>query len=177
MLSKLQGRTDIPLNSTGLQQAEECGEFLKRSQWDVIITSPLKRAKHTAEIINRSLNLPLLEMDEFLERYFGDAEGLTLQERKLLYPDNHYPNEEDMFSVNTRVMAGLDKINQKYGDSKVLLVAHGAVINSILTNLSNGEIGSGKTKLENACISDIHFHQEQWKIKTFNQVSHLSQYR
>jgi uncharacterized phosphatase len=142
-----------------------------------MITSPLKRAKKTAEIINKSLNLPLVEMDEFVEIYFGDAEGMTFHERYSAFPDKNYPNKEDIISVNKRVMEGLDEINQKFNGSKVLLVAHGAVINAILTNLSNGEIGSGKTRLKNACISDIHFHQEQWKIKTFNQVSHLSQFR
>lgn len=49
VLGKVQGRTDIPLNSTGIVQAEKCAELLKLSKWDVIITSPLKRAKETAE--------------------------------------------------------------------------------------------------------------------------------
>lgn len=41
-LGKLQGRTDIYLNSKGILQAKECSQFLKASQWHVIITSPLK---------------------------------------------------------------------------------------------------------------------------------------
>jgi uncharacterized phosphatase len=140
----------------------------------VIITSPLKRAKVTAEIINRSLNLPLLEMEEFKEKHFGDAEGMTFEERKSSFPDNIYPNQEDESILNKRIMAGLTAIYEKYRDSRVLLVAHGAVINTILTALSDGELGYGKIKLSNACMNDIHFHEKQWKIKTFNQVSHLS---
>jgi uncharacterized phosphatase len=170
----IQGRTDIPLNSTGILQAEECGQFLKSSQWDLIITSPLKRARLTAEIINRSLMVPLVEMEELKEKCFGDAEGMTFQERRTAFPDNIYPNQEDEVSLTNRVMASLNSINQKYGDRKLLLVAHGAVIKSILTHLSTGELGLGKTKLKNGCINDIHFHQEQWKIKSFNQVAHLS---
>jgi uncharacterized phosphatase len=176
-IGRIQGRTDVPLNSKGILQAEECGQFFKTSQWDVIITSPLKRAKLTAEIINRSLFVPLVEMDELKEKCFGDAEGMTLQERRIAFPDNIYPNQEDESSLTIRVMSALDKIKQKYGDSRLLVVAHGAVINSILAHLSDGELGFGKTKLKNACISDIHFHQEQWKVQTFNQVSHLTPYK
>ncbi|MDV2888482.1 histidine phosphatase family protein, partial [Alkalihalophilus pseudofirmus] len=77
-----------PLNAKGIQQAKESGQFLKHSDWDVIITSPLKRARRTAEIINESLNIPLVEMDDFKEKYFGDAEGMTLEERRVAFP-NH----------------------------------------------------------------------------------------
>ena len=94
----------------------------------------------------RGLNVPLVEMDDF-RRSFGDAEGMTLQERLSAYPDKKYPNQEDRLSLNTRVMAGITKINDKYGNSKILLVAHGAVINSILATLSNGGIGSEKQHL------------------------------
>jgi uncharacterized phosphatase len=149
--------------------------ILKQSSWDVIITSPLKRAKVTAEIINRSINIPLVIMEEFKEKFFGVAEGLTFEERKEKYPDHQYPNEEDELSLSKRVMTGLDKIKQEYRDQKVLLVIHGAVINSILAEISNGELGYRKTRIQNACFSDIHFNENSWKIKTFNQVSHLSQ--
>lgn len=175
-LGKLQGRTDIQLNETGIIQAEECSEFLKSSQWDVIITSPLKRAKQTAEIINKNLIVPLIEMKDFLERDYGDAEGMVLEERISAFPDKSYPNQEDRLTLNNRIMTGIQEINQRYEENKILLIAHGAVINAILAVLSNGKIGSGKTKLINACISNIYFHQDRWRIKDFNQISHLSKY-
>ncbi|WP_416151780.1 histidine phosphatase family protein [Salipaludibacillus sp. HK11] len=175
-LGRLQGRTDIPLNSKGILQAEECGCYLKHYGWDVMITSPLKRAKETAEIINKDKNIPLVEMDEFLERYYGDAEGMTLEERLTAFPNRNYPNQEDRDSINKRIMNGIQKINKVYSGKEILLVAHGAVINSVLAKFSNGEIGSGKTKLINACISNIEFVKEEWIIKNYNQVNHLSQY-
>lgn len=173
-LGRLQGRTDIPLNNIGIQQAENCRDFLKGTLWDVFISSPLIRAKQTAEIINQGLHLPIIEMADFAEQSFGDAEGLTLEERLVAFPDKIYPNQEDWNSLNKRVIVGIDKIYHNHQDKKVLLVAHGAVINSILATLSDGEIGSGKTKLMNACISNIHFHEEKWTVKSYNQVDHLS---
>lgn len=176
-IGKLQGRTDIPLNETGILQAEECSEFLKSSQWDVLITSPLKKAKQTAKIIKKNVNVSVIEMEEFLERDYGDAEGMAYAERTSKFPDSIYPNQEERTSLNKRIMEGIEKINQRYEDKKVMLVAHGAVINSILSVLSNGEIGSGKTKLINACISNIYLRQDKWTIKDFNQISHLSKYK
>ncbi|MGG0720222.1 histidine phosphatase family protein [Robertmurraya massiliosenegalensis] len=65
----------------------------------------------------------------------------------------------------------------KYKNKRVIVVAHGAVINAILAELSDGEVGSGKTKLVNACIINITFSQGEWNIKNFNQIAYLSQYR
>lgn len=140
----------------------------------LIITSPLRRAKQTAEIINSNLKLPIIEMEEFIERSYGDAEGIPIEERLVTFHDGNIPNQETLNSLKSRVMEGLHIINDKFPNKKVLLVAHGAVINSILATLSNGEIGSGKTKLINACISNIHYYQKEWKIEDFNQVTHLS---
>ncbi len=175
-IGKFQGRSDIPLNSNGTLQAEQCRQFLKNSQWDLIITSPLKRAKQTAEIINKDLNVPLIEMDEFLERNYGDAEGLTINERLSAFPTKNYPNQEQRDSLKKRVIKGIEKVNQLHNRKKILLVSHGAVINTILAMFSNNKIGSGKTKLINACISNIEFVEEKWNIKDYNQVNHLSQF-
>jgi uncharacterized phosphatase len=173
-LGKLQGQTDIPLNITGIQQAQECRELLKKTNWDVIITSPLKRARQTAEIINRDLNVPLIEMSDLMERGFGDAEGMNLEERLSSFPNGDYSNQEDNGIFTKRVMAGIDQINDRFSGGKVLIVSHGAVINEILSNLSNGEIGSGKTDLINACINNISYCDNQYKIIDYNQISHLS---
>ncbi|MDI5788631.1 histidine phosphatase family protein [Bacillus licheniformis] len=67
---------------------------MKGSDWDVIITSPLRRAKETAEIINQYLGLEIIEMEDFIERNYGDAEGMPFEERMRLYPDKEYPNQE-----------------------------------------------------------------------------------
>lgn len=167
---------DIPLNARGVQQAEEAAAYLSDEKYDVLITSPLQRAKQTARIINQHLQLPFVKMDEFKERYFGDAQGMAKKERMSAFPDKNYPNLETREALGKRVMAGLHKITENYPDKQVLLVAHGAVINTILASLSNGKIGSGKTKLINACISNISFDRSQWKIQDYNQVTHLSAY-
>lgn len=171
---KLQGKTDIPLNNNGIAQAEESATFLMNESWDLVIASPLKRAKNTAEIINEKLNLPLILNDAFMERSFGDAEGMLLTERMAAYPNHDYPNQEARESFENRLIKGMTEIANEYQDKRVLLVAHGAVINAILSVISEGEIGSGKTSLHNACRSTLTFDSRKWTIESYNQVDHLT---
>ncbi|RTR34005.1 histidine phosphatase family protein [Robertmurraya yapensis] len=173
-LGMLQGKTDIPLNHKGINQAKECGEFLKSATWDVVVTSPLTRAKQTAEIVSSFIDKPLIEMAEFIERDYGDAEGMTVEERMTTYPNKNYPNQEDRLSLTKRIMKGLEQIRQKWEGKSVIVVAHGAVINAILGELSNGEIGSDKTRLRNACLNNIEHVDDVWNIKDFNLVAHLT---
>ena len=172
-IGKLQGHTDIELNKNGIIQANACADYLYNTNCELIITSPLKRAKQTAKIIAERKRLPLIKMPEFIERNYGEAEGMTVEERLLKFPDLQYPNQETKEDVRERVMNGLQQIQKEHKLSNIILVAHGAVINSILAILSNNEIGSGKTKLANACLSTINYDQGIWKIKDFNQVGHL----
>ncbi|MFD1674069.1 histidine phosphatase family protein [Alicyclobacillus fodiniaquatilis] len=173
---RLQGREDIPLNDRGRAQARQSGEFLRRFSWDMLITSPMRRAKETAEIIRIALNqqVPLVEMDAFVERDYGEGAGLTSEERNRQYPDRVYPGQESWEDLRKRAMDGIERIQKAYLAENVLLVAHGGVINAILATLSGGEIGTGKTRLHNACISHIHFVEEAWQVLDYNQVSHLS---
>ena len=74
----LQGRTDIPLNDTGREQARAVGRELAASgrHWDALVSSPLQRARETARIIGAQLGLaPAGTYADLAERSFGDAEG------------------------------------------------------------------------------------------------------
>lgn len=171
-MGKIQGKTDIPLNENGKRQAQQCRDYLKDSNWDIIVTSPLKRAKQTAFIINEALQLQVVEMAEFMERSFGDAEGKTREERAILYPDQQYPNQESREELVNRIMNGLEKILVQFPDLKVLLVAHGAVIHTLLTVVSEDQLSIEKY-LSNACISNIHFKEKKWVVEDYNLVDHL----
>ncbi|MGG3670515.1 histidine phosphatase family protein [Bacillus nitratireducens] len=174
-IGKLQGHENIELNKNGKQQAERCGLYLREKQWDIIISSPLSRAKQTAEIINTYMltSVNIIEMENFIERDYGMASGLTTEERTKMFPKRNYKNQEPRELLKSRIITGLNIILKKYPDSNVILVTHSAVINTILALISNNEIGSGKTKLFTACISSIYYHQEQWKIREYNKIDHL----
>lgn len=129
---KVQGKADIDLNETGKKQAEETREKLWNEKIDLIICSPLKRAKQTAEIMNQGRNIPILYDDRISERDFGELEGKRQEEFDFRgfwsYERNlSYERAENIRTFFERVYAFLDEIQQTYSGKNILLVAHGGV--------------------------------------------------
>ena len=86
-LGKLQGHTDIALNETGRGQARALSAALGPSVVQVV-TSDLRRARETGEIIAGALGLPPPVIDpELRERQYGVFEGLTRAECESQHPD------------------------------------------------------------------------------------------
>ncbi|WP_042147777.1 histidine phosphatase family protein [Paucisalibacillus sp. EB02] len=170
---RMQGQTDIPLNAKGVRQAEACGSALNPKDYDIVISSQLLRAKKTAEIINSFLELPFVVMKDFAERSFGDAEGLTYDERNQLYPDRNYPNQEVLEDFSERIMTGLEQVHQNYLGKRILLVAHGAVIFRILSIITEGKLDLEDMKIENTSISTITRNKQEWIIQDYNRIDHL----
>ncbi|MDI4570616.1 histidine phosphatase family protein [Bacillus altitudinis] len=172
---RIQGRTDIPLNDTGKWQAEQTGLYLKDAQWDVVISSPLSRAKETAHLILQHVHAPLVIMDDFIERDYGDAEGMSFEERQKLFPNKQYPNMEPLSALQDRMLEGIEKVRATYPDQRVLIVAHGAAIHALLTSLADEHMGIKDTRLENACLNYVEWTDGEWKVNDYNVVSHLTQ--
>lgn len=172
---RIQGRTDIPLNDTGKWQAEQTGLYLKDAHWDVVISSPLSRAKETAHLILQHVHAPLVIMDDFIERDYGDAEGMSFEERQKLFPNKQYPNMEPLSTLQDRMLEGIEKVRATYPDQRVLIVAHGAAIHALLTALADEHMGIKDTRLENACLNYVEWTDGEWKVNDYNVVSHLTQ--
>lgn len=132
VLGKIQGITDIELNETGIKQAEATREKLLDYNIDLILTSPLKRAKRTAEIIGKDRNIPIKVDDGLVERAFGIFEGKTRQEFNLdeiwdYKLDKQYKNMESVKQVCSRVNTLLSNLKETCGDKTILLVTHGGI--------------------------------------------------
>ena len=75
---RLQGRTDIPLNDAGLAEARRAAKALRDVNFDRIFTSPLQRARKTAEILRGSREIPVTAEALLIEVSFGVGEGIQL---------------------------------------------------------------------------------------------------
>lgn len=132
VLGKIQGCTDTELNQTGIEQAKIAREKLLNYDIDIIISSPLKRAKKTAEIIGRGRDIPIIFDKRIEERYFGDFEGKTAKEFNFDEIWNYklnkkYQNAESVSELFDRVENFLDNLKEKYPNKTVLLVTHGGI--------------------------------------------------
>ena len=76
-LHKLQGRTNIPLNEDGRQMARRAHDEYLDTHFDLCFSSPLKRARETAELLLRGRNVPIRTDDRLAEMSFGLYEGLA----------------------------------------------------------------------------------------------------
>lgn len=118
-----QGQTDIPLNTTGRDQAAASIPLLTGHGATRIIASPLKRAYETAEIVNRSLKLQITRHEGFMERAFGDFEGKPWVSG---FVDQDFEGAETLAAFTTRILIALEETLTRY-PGPVLLVCHGGV--------------------------------------------------
>jgi len=129
---KVMGRCDEPLNNKGIEQAYITKEKLKDCDINLIICSPLIRAKQTAEIINEDRNLDILYDERIIERDFGELEGLHYDEYDNdtlwdYYKNQQYEKAESMKTFFERIYSFCDEIKNKYENLNILLVTHGGV--------------------------------------------------
>jgi len=171
---RYQGWSDIPLNVLGLEQAGIVARAMAGEQWDAIVSSPFDRALKTAEAIAAALNIDQIEEDADLrERGYGDAEGLTLEEREARWPGPEWPGLESWDAMAERAMAALDRIVARHAGQRVLVVCHGGLINAVLTRISNGEHGTGITIILNTARTTILHDGAAWTVETVTDASHL----
>ena len=167
---RFQGSRDIPLNDEGRAQARRLAEAWK-APLDAVLTSPLARARETAEILAASRNLPLAGVDRRLvERHYGLAEGLTLVDRRKQFPDGTIPGVEEPVSIRARARHFLETLVEEYSGRRVAVVSHGGFINVVLALVSGGEVGTGKTMLGNTSVSTLVYKAGRWTVTAVAQT-------
>lgn len=166
---RFQGREDIPLNETGIQQAESCGKALQGETFHAVITSPLLRAKKTAEIIAQSLEIKnLIVEDGITERDFSKVSGMTPGEREIFYASGEEDDKEPWDVLCSRMITNIKKYGTRFYPRNIIMVSHGASINAVLSRLSSGKTGTGKVILKNTCINIIHFKNGHLTLGEYN---------
>lgn len=138
------GRTDVPLTEKGMEQARNLAEKMRDLPIDVILSSPLERARRTAQCVADAKGIVCRTEERLIEQDYGIYEGVSRHSGAFL--DNkrqfavRYPGGESMMQVAARTYALLDEIRRKYRGLNVLLVCHGGVIRVMKTyfeDLSN----------------------------------------
>ena len=132
VLKKIQGQVDTNLNENGIKQAEELKDKLASENVDVILTSPLIRAKKTAEIIKGNRNIEIIVIPNLIERDFGELEGISYDEFDYdgfwSYKKNlTFEGAENIKDFFRRIYKTIDKIKQEYENKRILIVAHAGV--------------------------------------------------
>ncbi len=135
-----QGWLDSPLTEKGREQAARAGETLKDCGATAIWTSDAGRARETAEIIGRALNLRPEADAGPRERFYGKYEGMTSSEIDEKFPDTRYEAGRDLrdtwrpvggetlVEVSARVLTFIRQMTEKYPGETIVLVTHSGVL-------------------------------------------------
>jgi uncharacterized phosphatase len=162
---RMQGATDIPLNDVGRQQAADAVAELAGTQWDAIVSSPLSRARETAEIIAAGLGIELgPSYNNLIERNYGDGEGATAEDIAAKWPDHDYPGLEPLESVVSRATAALTEIEATYGDNNVIIVCHGTLIRYTLGALAGRQFDP----IRNGSVATFEYAADERHVLTVN---------
>ena len=144
--NRVSGRTDVPLTEKGMEQARLLARNAMGKGIQVILCSPLLRARQTAQAVSEAIGVPI-ELDErLIELDFGCFEGGPRSDPEFQYTraqfPTRYPGGESAFQLAHRVYSCLEDVKRKYAGKTVLLVCHGGVcrmVRSYFMDLTNDE--------------------------------------
>lgn len=162
------GHVDVELTELGLEQARAAAKVVAALELkpSVIIHSHLQRARITAQIINESLNLPMIEDREIAEQMYGDWEGVTWDQTRGPIRDGiDPPNGETHADFHQRVKRAISKFVSE-NEGPILIVCHGGIFRAIGALYGEKIVG-----IENCALH--HFAPDEtvqplpWKITKF----------
>ncbi len=143
----LAGRTEgVPLTETGIKQSEHTAELLEHMNISTIYSSPIQRAKHTAEIVGKHNSLDVTTDDRLIELDMGKFTGMPYDEifnshgnvfMKFYNGDLEIAHNgvETFSDVKKRILGIVDYIIEKHPDENVLLVTHMDPIKAMLSTV------------------------------------------
>ena len=140
------GHKDVPLDEVGREEARLVGERLKREGIKAVFSSPLSRARETAEAVARSHNVEVQIVEGLIDLHFGDWEGLSLKEVQKQYSDLYaqwqgaphkviFPGGEGLAAVRSRAIKAVEKIVERHPQEAVALVSHRVVLKVLICAL------------------------------------------
>lgn len=137
------GHSPTNLSEAGKKEVRSLAQELKDTKSNAVITSPIKRALESAQIISHELGLEVIRNSKFSERNFGELTGLSWEQFSEKYPQlakhpkntpnrqNYLPSGESIAQVESRVRIGLFNLTRDFAGQKVCLVTHSGVIRVI----------------------------------------------
>ena len=146
----LQGRSDVDLNENGIYLAELTGKALRDVTFDMAFTSPLIRAKHTAQCILAGRKVPIIEDERLIEISFGIYEGCCYAEENRQVPQQwienffHAPQDyvaapggESLDDVEKRTRNFMEDIcsRKELQDKTILVLTHGCALRGLLNSI------------------------------------------
>lgn len=187
---KLQGRSDIPLNATGIEQARLTGEGLKQTGicFDKVYSSPLQRAVKTAELISGFDSSNIIKENRIIEFSFGKAEGSTPEERQtnpdfaqiknfFTNPPAYSPAEgaESFDEVFARTSSFWEEeirsLSSSPRNKNILVVTHGGTLQTLLMHIDGRSLKDfWKVSFPNCSVNKVVLEDGKFSLEWTSRV-------
>lgn len=179
------GRTDVPLDETGLKQAELVGQYFKGMKVHGIFSSPLSRAWQTAEKVAELHSLKVQPLQGILDMSFGNWEGRPHQEIRESDSKTYrqwvetphlvrLPGGEGLDDVRVRAMAAIEEVIRNHPGKTLILVTH-RVVNKVLIcgilGLDNSHFW--QITQDTTAINLIQYRNGKYILSLMNETCHL----
>ena len=175
------GRSDSPISAAGAATLEPLGERLSRNEFDVVISSPLRRARETAAAFAGDIEI----WDEFVEIDLGRWDGMSRAE--VMSNDGDLLREaittrtvkmgetgESLNEAGHRVISAVDRLAASLGDDgEAAVVTHGGLLQTVLHRHLAGRSRRMHAFTENTALVRIEWSYGSPRLATFNDVGHL----
>lgn len=185
---RCQGSSDRRLNELGVRQAEQIASQLSGRTVHGVYSSSLQRARHTAQLVSRPHDLPVLIEDDVRELDHGELEGLTFTEIKERYSEFlarwrsapallQVPGGERLVDVAERAWNGLTRIARRHGaDETVIVVSHNFPILGIVCRLTGTPLDRYRSFHLDPCgITHLIRHNDGgWEVKQVNSKPYVA---
>ena len=182
---RFSGRNELPLSRTGRAEAEAAAVRAKELGIDVVVASPLRRTRETAEIVAAAVGLTPEFDEDLVELDFGDIEGLTFEEARERHPlaarrfgvdiTVAAPGGESVADVSVRVARARRRILSRYAGRTVLVVSHVTPIKLMLAAaLDVGDEIVHRVFLEAASLCTVTWSSDgRSSVRLMNDTAHL----
>lgn len=182
----LQGQSDYPLTSKGVEQAKALSLLWKASgtTFDMVLSSPLIRASQTAQIIADSLHIPIEFDPVWKERDFGHLQGTALQDIDpkidFYHPYQHIGGSgESQLELYIRAGQALQKLLHM-PPGAYLVVSHGGILNKVIYVIMGitpqGHYNSPIFHFGNTGYAQFRYNStsRRWAVLSFNNQNNNS---
>jgi broad specificity phosphatase PhoE len=163
------GVSDVDLTDEGRAQAVRLAAWAADADLDAIVSSPVRRARETAQPSVDATGLPLKVVDDLRELDFGIAEGRTIAELSAADAEmvrrfradpvtDHFPGGEPPAAAADRAARALGRLAAEHPGQRVLVVAHNTLIRLTLCRLLGLDVRRYRRvfpRLDNATLTDV----------------------
>ncbi len=173
--------SDVPLGERGRQQAEAVAPGLAAIDPVAVYTSPMLRARQTAEPIARACGLSPILVPDLHERRMGPLSGMRLEDGWTAYTEAMdrwkagdleaaHEGGESYAQMRDRVVPAFEELARHHPAGTIVVVAHGVVIRVLLSSLLEGKgpadfDGFG---IDFVAVNDLRFDGQTWRAEALN---------